>query len=359
MPKTLLLVGTRKGCFLLESDADRRDWTTRGPFCEGWPVYHAIYDASTGTIFAAAASEWHGSAVWRSTDLGETWTLSSEGIAYDADGDRKLSKVSTLAAKDGRVLVGVEAPGIFESRDGGDTWSVLSTLAGQPGSEGWDDPGNQPPGHLGISALMFDTDDSARFWAIVQGIGIFETTDDAATWTPRNRGLRADWPRPHEEVGFCVHKLVRSRVDPDRMYQQNHVGMHRSDDGGHSWVEITEGLPTEFGFAAATHPHDRETFYVVPLDPGHGRTMPDGHAAVWRTQDAGSSWARLDKGLPKHDAHLGVLREAMAIDSYDVPGLYFGTSTGQLFASPDEGDSWSEIASYLPAISSVEVAVIE
>jgi photosystem II stability/assembly factor-like uncharacterized protein len=359
MPKTLLLVGTRKGCFLLESDGDRRDWTPRGPFCEGWPVYHAIYDDSTGTIFAAAASEWLGSAVWRSTDLGETWTLSSEGLAYGEDGERKVSKVSTLAAKDGRVLVGVEAPGIFESRDGGDTWSVLSTLAGQPGSELWDDPANQPPGHLGISALMFDTDDPARFWAIVQGMGLFETTDDAATWIPRNRGLRADWPRPHEEVGFCVHKLVRSRVDGDRMYQQNHVGMHRSDDAGHTWVEITEGLPTEFGFAAAAHPHDRETFYVVPLDPGHGRTMPDGHAAVWRTQDAGSSWARLDKGLPNQDAHLGVLREAMAIDSCDVPGLYFGTSTGQLFASVDEGERWSEIASYLPAISSVEVAVLE
>jgi photosystem II stability/assembly factor-like uncharacterized protein len=135
--------------------------------------------------------------------------------------------------------------------------------------------------------------------------------------------------------------------------------MHRSDDGGHSWVEITEGLPTEFGFAAATHPHDRETFYVVPLDPGHGRTMPDGHAAVWRTQDAGSSWARLDKGLPDRDAHLGVLREAMAIDSYDIPGLYFGTSTGQVFASADEGESWSEIATYLPPISSVEVAVLD
>ena len=359
MSKTMLLVGTRKGCFLLESDAGRRSWTTRGPFCEGWPVYHAIHDASTGTIYAAAASEWHGSAVWRSRDLGETWTLSSEGLAYDGDGDRKVSKVSTLAAKDGRVLVGVEAPGIFESADGGDTWSPLSTLAGQPGSEMWDDPANQPPGHLGISALMFDTEDSKRFWAIVQGVGVFETQDNAATWTPRNRGLRADWPRPHEEVGFCVHKLVRSPVDPNRMYQQNHVGMHRSDDGGHSWTEITEGLPSEFGFAAATHPYDKETFYVVPLDPGHGRTMHDGRASVWRTSDAGSSWRRLDQGLPQRDAYLGVLREAMAIDTYDVPGLYFGTSTGQVFASADEGESWSEIASYLPAISSVEVAVLD
>ncbi|HXR11532.1 MAG TPA: sialidase family protein [Gaiellaceae bacterium] len=356
MPKTILLVGTRKGCFLLESDADRRSWTTRGPFCEGWPVYHAIHDDSTGTIFAAAASEWHGSAVWRSTDLGETWTLSSEGIAYDESTGRKLSKVSTLAARDGRVLVGVEAPGIFESKDGGETFSLLTTLVGQPGSDGWDDPANQPPGHLGISAIALDKDDSSRFWAIVQGIGLFETTDDGSSWTPRNRGLRADWPRPHEEVGFCVHKVVRA--DDARLYQQNHVGMHRSDDDGHTWTEITEGLPTEFGFAAAAHPHDRDTFYVVPLDPGHGRTMLDGHAAVWQTKDAGSSWKPLRSGLPQNDAWLGVLREAMAIDSYDVPGLYFGTSTGQVFASADEGESWSEIATYLPPISSVEVAVL-
>jgi photosystem II stability/assembly factor-like uncharacterized protein len=359
MPRTLLLVGTRKGAFVLESNEDRKDWEIRGPYCEGWPVYHAIHDPGTGAIYAAAASEWHGSVVWRSPDEGETWTHSSEGIAYDADSGRKVSKVSTLAVRNGRVLVGVEMPGIFESTDQGATWSLKSTLAGEPGSEGWDDPANQPPGHLGISALMFDTEDDARFWAIVQGVGLFETADDAGTWTPRNRGLRADWPREHEEVGFCVHKLVRSPVDGDRMYQQNHVGMHRSDDAGHSWVEITEGLPTEFGFAAATHPHDRDTFYVVPLDPDHGRMVPGGHAAVWRTRDAGESWQQLDRGLPARDAHVGVLREAMAIDAYDVPGLYFGTSTGQLFASTDEGDSWIELAGYLPGISSVEVAIVD
>ena len=356
MPKTLLVVGTRKGAFLLESDADRRSWSLRGPYCEGWPVYHAVHDAVTGTIYAAAASEWHGSAVWRSNDLGETWTLSSEGIAYDESSARKVSKVSSLAARNGRVLVGVEAPGIFESKDGGETFSLLSTLAGEPGSEAWDDPANQPPGHLGISALMLDEDDDSRFWAIVQGVGVFETTDDGTSWTPRNRGLRADWPRPHEEVGFCVHRLVRA--DDTRMYQQNHVGMHRSDDLRKKWKEITDGLPTEFGFAAEAHPHDRDTFYVVPLDPGHGRTMPDGQATVWQTKDAGSSWRPLRKGLPQQDAHLGVLRAAMAIDNYDTPGLYFGTSTGQLFASNDEGESWNEIASYLPPISSVEVAVL-
>ena len=359
VPQTLLLIGTRKGCFVLESDADRRDWALRGPYCEAWPVYHAVLERSSGAIYAAAASEWHGSAVWRSGDLGETWALSSEGLAYADDAGKKISKVSSLAASPERVLVGVEAPGIFESSDEGATWSELTTLAGQPGSEVWDDPANQPPGHLGLSALMLDDDDTSRFWAIVQGIGVFETGDGGQSWTPRNRGLRAEWPREHEEVGFCVHKLVRSAADPTRMFQQNHCGMHRSDDSGETWTEISEGLPSDFGFAAAAHPHDRDTFYVVPLDPGHGRCMPDGRAAVWRTKDAGSSWQRLERGLPQHGAHVGVLREGMAIDSYDVPGLYFGTSTGQLFASADEGDSWSEIASYLPPISSVEVAVLD
>jgi photosystem II stability/assembly factor-like uncharacterized protein len=359
MSRTLLLVGTRKGCFVLESDADRQDWSVRGPYCESWPVYHAVHDAGSGAMYAAAASEWHGSAVWRSGDLGETWELSSAGLAYDEEGARKVSKVSSLAVAGGRVLVGAEAPGIFESGDGGETWSLLTTLAGQPGSEAWDDPANQPPGHLGISALTTDAADPSRFWAIVQGIGLFETTDAGETWTPRNRGLRADWPREHEEVGFCVHRLVRSPADPERMYQQNHVGVHRSDDCGLSWVEITDGLPSEFGFAAAAHPHDRDTFYVIPLDPGHARCMPDGQAAVWRTRDAGETWQRLDRGLPQQDAHLGVLRAAMTVDPYDVPGVYFGTSTGQVFASADEGESWHELAGYLPPVWSVEVAVLE
>jgi photosystem II stability/assembly factor-like uncharacterized protein len=357
MTQTVLLVGTRKGCFVLESDADRRDWKVRGPYCEGWPVYHAVHDAATGAIYAAAASEWHGAGVWRSNDLGETWEVSSEGLGFE-NGDLKLSKVSGLSAAHGRVLAGAEAAGVFESRDGGVTWSLLSTLDGQPNRELWNDPKNQPPGHLGMPAIMPHPDDASRFWVIIQGHGIFETTDDGASWTPRNRGLRADWPIENPEVGYCVHKLVMSPVDLDRMYQQNHCGMHRSDDGGQSWNEITDGLPSDFGFAAAVHPHDRDTFYVIPLDPGHGRVMPEGHAAVWRTRDAGSSWQRLDRGLPQRNAHLGVLREGLAIDAFDVPGLYFGTSTGQVFASADEGESWGEIASYLPAISSVEVAVV-
>jgi len=357
MPE-ILLVGTRKGCFVLESD-DRKDWDVRGPYCEGWPIYHAVYDQGSGTIYAAAASEWHGSGVWRSPDLGETWELSSEGLSYSEDGELKLSKVSNLMPVEGRIFAGTEAAGLFESRDGGKTWTLRSTLDGQPGRDKWNDPAAQPPGHLGLSAILPDPDDASRYFVIVQGYGTFETTDDGATWTPRNRGLRADWPRDHEEIGFCVHKLVMSPVDHDRMYQQNHVGMHRSDDAGKSWTEITEGLPTEFGFAAAVHPHDRDTFYVIPLDPGHARCMPDGKAAVWRTRDAGSSWQRMDDGLPQRDAHLGVLREGMAIDSEDVPGLYFGTSTGQVFASADEGESWNEIGGLFPGITSVTYATVD
>ena len=359
MSKTLLTVATRKGAFLFESD-DRKKWTMSGPHCEGWPVFHAMYDAASDSIYAAAASEWHGSAIFRSRDRGASWEHSSEGLTYGDDDGRKISKVSTLARAGDRLLVGVEAPGIFESRDNGATWSLLSTLAGQHGSEMWDDPASQPPGHLGISNLLTDPGDSDSFFAVVQGVGAYKTEDGGSTWTPRNKGLRRDWPPPenYDDVGFCVHKLVRSS-DPQRMYQQNHVGTHRSDDGGESWTEITEGLPGDFGFAAAAHPHDTETFYCIPVDGGHGRTMHEGKATVWRTRDAGSSWQPMRNGLPQENAHLGVLRQGMTIDKHDVPGLYFGTSTGQVFASADEGETWNEIASYLPSISSVDVAIVD
>lgn len=357
MASVLLLIGTRKGLFLAQSDERRRDWSLRGPLCDGWSIYRAVHDPESDTIYAAATSDWHGPAVWRSGDRGESWALSSDGLAYD-DGELRLSKVTGLAVGHGRVLAGAEAAGLFESRDGGVSWSLVSTLDGLPGREAWNVAANQPPGHLGMPGLLVHPDEPDRFWVVVQGFGAFETTDGGASWEPRNRGLRADWPREHEEVGFCIHKLVMSPADHDRLYQQNHVGVHRSDDAGRNWTEITEGLPSEFGFAAAAHPHDRDGFYVIPLDGGHGRTMPAGRAAVWRTRDAGASWRRLDHGLPQRDAHLGVLREGMTVDTLDAAGVYFGTSTGQLFASADEGESWREIASYLPGITSVEAAVL-
>ena len=210
MSRTMVLIGTRKGLFIMESDENRADWKMRGPLCESWPIYHAIYDPASGTIYAAAASEWHGSAVFRSSDLGETWTHSSEGIGYADDDPGRFPRSRRSPSRTAASSSAPRRPGIFESKDGGETFSLLSTLAGQPGSEVWDDPANQPPGHLGISALMPDPDDPQSFIAIVQGIGAYETNDFGADWTPRNRGLRADWPREHEEVGFCVHRLVRS-----------------------------------------------------------------------------------------------------------------------------------------------------
>ena len=269
-----------------------------------------------------------------------------------------MSKVSSLSAAHGRLLAGAEQAGIFESRDAGATWKLLSSLD-HPAAKDWNDPSKQPPGHLGVSAITpHPGDGPEHFWAIVQGYSLFETTDDGKTWTARNEGIRADWPREYDDIGFCVHKHVFS-PDVSRMYQQNHCGMYRSDDGGQSWTEIGEGLPSDFGFAASAHPHDRDTFYVIPLDPGHARTMHDGKASVWRTRDAGSSWQRMYQGLPQEDAYLGVLRAGMTNDRLDSPGFYFGTSTGQVFGSIDEGESWSELAGYLPAISSVEVAVLD
>jgi photosystem II stability/assembly factor-like uncharacterized protein len=358
MSKTVVLVGTRKGVFLLESNEARRTWRVRGPFCESWPIYHVIHAPATGTMYAAASSEWHGTSIWRSSDLGETWQQSSEGLNY-GDGPLKLSKVSGLAATNGRIFAGAEAPGVFESRDGGASWSLLSMIEGHPARETWNDPDNQAPGHLGVPAILQHPDGADHWFANIQGIGLFETTDDGKTFTPRNQGLRTDWPREYDDVGFCCHKVVMSPQDPSRLFQQNHVGTHRSDDGGKTWTEITEGLPTDFGFACAVHPHDRDTFFTTVLDGGHGRTMPDGALAVWRTRDAGASWSRLGNGLPQKDAYLGILREGMATDTHDAFGLYFGTSTGQVFASIDEGDTWSEIASYLPSIASVEVAVVD
>jgi photosystem II stability/assembly factor-like uncharacterized protein len=358
MRKTMVLLGTRKGAFLLESDEARREWRMRGPFCESWPVNHLIHVPDTGALHAAAASEWFGTSVWTSSDLGETWRQSSEGLTF-GDGPLKLSKVSGLSARDGRLFAGVENPAVFQSRDGGATWSLLSTIEGHPARDAWNDPDNQPPGHLGVPAIVQRPDDAAHWLAIVQGVGIFETADDGATFTPRNVGLRADWPRPFPDVGVCVHKLVASPADPARLYAQTHVGTYRSDDAGGSWTEITPGLPTDFGFACAAHPHDRDTYFTTVLDPGHGRTMPEGKAAVWRTRDAGATWERLAGGLPQQNAYLGVLREGMATDAYPQVGVYVGTSTGQVFASTDEGDSWREIASYLPPITSVETAVVE
>ena len=269
MPGVMLLVGTRKGAFLLEGDSDRRQWKVRGPLCEGWPVYHAVYDGTSGSIYAAAASEWHGSAIWRSHDLGETWTLSSEGLAYDND-QEAVEGLEPLAG-DGRLLVGVEAPGIFESRDDGDTWSLLRRSRASRAARSGTTPRTS---RRAISASRRSSADRRRPRTLLGDRAGHRPLRDGR----RRRDMDAAQPRPARRLAARARggRLLRAQGraladDGKRMYQQNHVGMHRSDDRGQTWTEITEGLPTEFGFAAAAHPHDQDTFFVIPLDPGHGR----------------------------------------------------------------------------------------
>jgi photosystem II stability/assembly factor-like uncharacterized protein len=354
--KVLVLIGTRKGAFILESDARRQEWGLRGPFCEAWPINHFIADPARATLHAGGGSEWYGAAVWRSADLGATWSHSSEGLNYGEDGP-DLKTVWSVAPSNGTLYAGVEPAGLFASQDGGDTWSHVRGLREHPSRPNWM-PGN---GGLCLHSIVPHPTDHQQVWVGISAVGTFHTSDGGATWTPQNRGVRADFlPDKYPETGQCVHNLQLSPSQPERLYQQNHCGVYRSDDGGAYWQEISAGLPSDFGFPVAVHPRQSETLYVIPLSgEDNSRTMPEGKTAVWRSRDGGECWERLTAGLPQEHAHLGVLRQGMAADRLDPAGIYFGTSTGHVFASADEGESWTEIASYLPAILSVEVAVMD
>ncbi len=352
--RVVLLVGTKKGGFILEDDGRRSDWSVRGPLFNTWAIRDMSFDPASGAMFAGGASAWYGPAVWRSTDAGESWTHSSEGLTYGDEGP-KLNTIWNVTPAHGALFAGVDPAGLFRSDDGGATWQHVEGLRDHPTRPRWE-PGN---GGLCLHSIVAHPADPARMWVGISAVGTFETRDGGATWELRNSGVRADFlPERYPEFGQCVHKIVMAAGEPEVLYQQNHCGVYRTSDGGLTWEEITAGLPSSFGFPMAAHPRDPATTWVIPLNGDDaGRYMPDGKAAVWRTHDRGDTWIRSGTGLPQSNAYLGVLREAMAVDRLDPVGVYFGTSTGQLFASQDEGKSWSLIADYLPPIWSVETVV--
>lgn len=350
-----LLVGTRKGAFILESDGARSKWQLRGPFCENWPT-HDFVRAPDGALYAGGGNAWYGPSVWRSTDNAATWTQSSRGLTYGDDGP-KVTTIWSLSPTNGTLYAGVEPAGLFRSDDAGHTWSHVNGLREHPSRPAWE-PG---AGGLCLHSIAVHPTDASRLWVGISAVGTFATSDGGLTWATRNKGVRADFiPGPTPEFGQCVHKLRLHPAKPEWLYQQNHCGVYRSDDGGREWTDLTPGLPSQFGFPLVIHPHDPSTIYVIPHDgPEAGRQMLDGKPAVWRSRDRGDTWQRLDAGLPPRDAYLTVLREAMAVDSLEQPGVYFGTSTGQVFGSADEGEHWQLVADYLPPIWSVEAAVSE
>lgn len=356
MTRSLLLVGTSKGAFILESDGDRREWTIRGPLCDGWPIHDLQWDPATSSIYAAGGSPWYGPAVFRSDDLGATWSHSSEGLTYGDEGP-KIPTVWNVTPAHGAIYAGVEPAGLFRSEDGGATWRHVPGLREHPSRPGWQ-PG---AGGLICHTIVPHPTDEARMWVAISAVGTFATEDGGASWEARNRGVAACFsPDRYPETGQCVHKLVMAAGDPDRLYQQNHCGVYRSLDAGRQWVDVSAGLPSEFGFVMAAHPRDPTSAWVIPLThPEEGRLAPDGALAVWRTRDGGDGWERHGDGLPQKNAFVGVLREALAVDRRDPVGVFFGTSTGQLYGSADEGVTWRLVADHLPPIWGVEAVALD
>lgn len=354
--RVMLLVGTPKGAFIFDGDPGRREWRRRGPLCEGWPIHDISFDAVSGALFAGGGSPWFGPAVFRSDDRGATWTHSSDGLTY-GDGGPDVKTVWNVTSSRAGVLAGVEPAGLFRSVDDGRTWRHVEGLRAHPTLPEWM-PG---AGGLILHSIIVDPADPARQWVGISSVGVFGTEDGGRTWDLRNRGVRADFdPNPDPEFGQCVHKVYLAAGERDVLYQQNHCGVYRTENGGRTWSEITANLPSDFGFPMVGHPRDAATAWVIPLNGAdRGRFVPDASAAVWRTRDRGATWERQWNGLPQEGAYITVLREAMAVDRLDPVGIYFGTSSGELYSSADEGASWQLIASRLPDVWSVDVAVVE
>jgi photosystem II stability/assembly factor-like uncharacterized protein len=356
MSEAVLLIGTKRGLFVARGDARRVEWRITEPRLSGREVYHAFIDPRDGSAWAATDHAVWGAHVHRSTDGGDTWEVLESAPHYDDE--RGLKAIWFLApgppAQPATLYAGIEPAGLFVTHDSGASWQSVTALNDHPTNNTWQPAG----GGLALGSVQYDPRDARRIYCSLSAGGVYRSDDGGASWQPCNRGVRADFlPERYPVTGQCVHRLLLHPAMPDRLYQQNHCGVYRSDDRGDSWTEITHGLPSEFGYALAVDPGDADVAYVIPEESSHMRTTVGGRLRVYRTTDAGASWQALTHGLPQEHAYVSILRDAMCSDDMDPAGLYFGTSSGHLFASNDRGDSWRLVAGYLPRILSVTAFV--
>ena len=370
MGSVRVLVGTRKGAFVLTSDEGRKRWEVAGPHFGGWEVYHvAGSPADPSRLYASQSGGWFGQVIQRSDDGGLTWSPVGNEFAYEGDPGphqwydgtphpwefARVWHFEPSASDPDTVYAGVEDAGLFRSADGGQTWQELPGLRGHGTASSWS-PG---AGGLCLHTILLDPSDPQRIFTAISAAGAFRSDDGGESWKAINKGLSSEGiPDPDAEVGHCVHRIALQPSRPQVLFMQKHWDVMRSDDAGESWREISGNLPSDFGFPIAVHAHEPDTVYVVPIKSDSEHYPPDGRLRVYRSRSGGDEWEPLTKGLPQSNAYMNILRDAMAVDSLESCGIYFGTTGGEVFASTDSGDTWMPIVSHLPPVLSVEVQTL-
>ncbi len=360
----LLLVGTMKGAFVLRSDSTRKDWEIGGPYFPGRPIYAMAYDDREGRkrLWSAVNSSHWGSYLSTSDDFGKNWTEpEAYGVKFPDDADNSVKQIWQIALgneqEPNTLYCGVEPAALFRSDDAGETWSLVKGLYDHPHRPQWT-PGF---GGLCLHSILPDPENKNRMHIAISTGGVYRTDDGGQNWQVRNQGVRAQFLPPDQlypEFGQCVHKIVSHPSNPNRIFLQNHWGLYKSDDGGDSWHDIANGVPSDFGFAIEIDHNDPNTAFIVPLESDEFRCTPEAKLRVYRTRNAGESWEPLTNGLPQENAFETVLRDGMAGDKLNPTGIYFGTRNGKLFGSSDAGESWSAIMEGLPPILCVKTAVV-